>query len=211
MELNSLTKYVDSDAKTTFQAFTSQHSQALSNYVVQRFLSQESNYQLFATAICFPTEDNWRKLDQAFRQFYTEIRFINYIAKVLWRYGKDFRVKYQRDAARYLFILDEPIQIKGESSAISYKDQLADQSEDNTPKGESLFDQVEDLQLQKALKQLTDKQLKVLDSYYVHDMTQKEIAQHLGGSQQSISKILKTTLDKLKEFYSKGEKRHVLR
>src|SRR5699024_11381841 len=136
----------DSDAQTTFQAFTSQHSQALSNYVVQRFLSQESNYQLFATAICFPTEDNWRKLDQAFRQFYTEIRFINYIAKVLWRYGKDFRVKYQRDEARYLCMLDEPIQIKGESSAITYKDQLVDHRQDSTLKEETILDQVEDLQ-----------------------------------------------------------------
>ncbi|WP_010531813.1 sigma-70 family RNA polymerase sigma factor [Lentibacillus jeotgali] len=211
MEFNSLTKHVDSDAQTLFKSFTSQHSQALSNYVVQRFLSQESNYQLFTTAICFPTEDNWRKLDQAFRQFYTEIRFINYIAKVLWRYAKDFRVKYQRDEARYLVILDESIQIKGESSAITYKDQLAEHSEDSTPKGESLQDQVEDVQLQKALNQLTDKQLKVLDSYYVHNMTQKEIARNLGGSQQSVSKILQTTLDKLKESYGKGEKRHVFR
>src|SRR5699024_45262 len=129
---------------------------------------------LFTTAICFPTEDNWQRLDQAFRQFYTEIRFINYIAKVLWRYAKDFRVKYQRDEARYLCMLDEPIQIKGESSAITYKDQLVDHRQDNTPKGETLLDQVEDLQLQKALKQLTDKQLRVLDGYYVHNMTQKE-------------------------------------
>ncbi|GGJ97140.1 hypothetical protein GCM10007063_19440 [Lentibacillus kapialis] len=211
MDFNSLTRHVDSDAQTTFKTFTSQHSWALSNYVVQRFLSQESHYQLFTTAICFPTEDNWRKLDQAFRQFYMEIRFINYIAKVLWRYAKDFRIKKHRNATHYLPILDQPIQIKEESSTITYKDQLLDHNGDDTSEAEGLLAQVEDLQLQKALTQLTDKQLKVLDSYYVHNMTQKEIARNLGVSQQSISKILKTSLDNLKECYQKGEKRHVFR
>src|SRR5699024_2804541 len=211
MELYSLTDNVCSDAQKALTSFQSKHGQALSNQVVQRFLSQASHYELFATAICFPTEDNWQRLDQAFRQFYTEIRFINYIERVLWGYAKDFRVKYERDEARYLCMMDKPIQIKGESSAITYKDQLVDHRQDNTPKGETLLDQVEDLQLQKALKQLTDKQLRVLDGYYVHNMTQKEIARSLGVSQQSISKIMKTALDKLKDLYEEGEKRHVCR
>src|SRR5699024_12504206 len=146
MKLHSSEEHVYPDAENVFASFKSRHGRALSNHVVKRYLEEQSHYQLFMTAICFPTEENWEKLDQSFRQFYIEIRFIHYIAKVLWRYAKDFRVKYQRDEARYLCMLDEPIQIKGESSAITYKDQLVDHRQDNTPKGETLLDQVEDLQ-----------------------------------------------------------------
>lgn len=208
MNLRSFTLNVCSDGQTTFTSFQSKHGQALSNHVVQRFLSQEANYQLFTTAICFPTEENWENLDIKFRQFYMEIRFINYIAKVLWRYAKDFRVKNQRDNAHYLFILDQPIQMKGEDSALTHKDQLVDHHGGHTPEKECLLDQVEDFRLQYALKELTEKQLSVLDRYYAYDMTQKEIAYDLGISQQSISKIMKTALAKLKYLHEKEEKRH---
>lgn len=210
MELHSLTDSAHPDAQKAFTSFKSKHGQALSNQVVQRFLNQQANYQLFTTAICFPTEENWERLDWAFRQFYTEIRFINYLSKVIWRYGRDFRSKHQRNEAHYLIILDQPMQ-KEESSATTYKDQLADNSENDTLKGESFLDQVDDFYLQEALKQLTDKQLRVLESYYAYNITQEEIACNLGVSQQSVSKTMKTTLDKLKDFYEREEKKNVYR
>lgn len=205
MEQNLLTEHVYQDVRKTFESFKSEHGCALSNQVVQSFLHQQSNYQLFTTAICFPTKENWDKLDHAFKQFYIEVRFINYIAKVLWRYARDFRMKHQRNEEHHLFILDQPIYTEG-SSTITYKDQLIDNSEDKAAEEESLLNQVEDCYLQEILKQLTDKQLRVLNNYFVQDITQKEIACCLNVSQQSVSKILKTALEKLKDLYNKEKK-----
>lgn len=210
MELHSMIDNVHPDAQKAFTSFKSKHDHALSNHVVQHFLCQQSNYQLFTTAICFPTEENWEKLDRAFRQFYTEIRFTNYIAKVIWRYARDLRIKSQRNEAHYLFILDQPIQ-KGESSTLTYKDQLADYSEEDFLEGGSLLDQVADYHLQESLRQLTDKQLRVLESYYVYNITQKEMAHNLGVSQQSISKTMRSALDKLKGLYERRGKKNVYR
>lgn len=210
MTLHSQIDRVHLNEQKEFISFKSKHEQALSNHVVQRFLSKQSHYQLFMTAICFPTEGNWDKLDREFRQFYIEIRFISYIAKVIWRYAKDLRIKNQRNGAHYLFILDQPIH-KGESSTTTYKDQLIDDSGNDHSKEKNLLDQVEDFHLQEALKQLTDKQLRVLDSYYVYNITQKEIAYNLGVSQQSVSKTMKTALDKLKNIYEERMKKNVYR
>lgn len=199
--MHSPTDNIYPDAQKEFTSFKSKYGQALSNHVVKHFLDQQSNYRLFTTAICFPTEENWKRLDQSFRQFYIEIRFTHYIAKVLWRYARDFRSKRQRDGAHYLFILDQPIQDEKESSTVTYKDLLVSHNETDFQGGESLVDQVEGFNLQEALKQLTDKQLRVLSNYYVYYMTQKEIAYYLGVSQQSVSKTMETALDKIKDFY----------
>lgn len=208
MELHSLTDNVYPDAQRAFTSFTSKHGQALANDVVQRFLRQQSNYELFTKAICFPTEENWERLDRAFRQFYIEIRFINYIAKVIWRYARDFRSKNKRNEAHYLFILDQPI-LREKSAATTYKDQLVDDRENDTPEQESLLEQVEEYHLQEVLKQLTEKQLKILDSYFVYNITQKEIAYNLGVSQQSISKTMKAALNKLKNAYEAREEKNI--
>jgi len=202
MDLHSLNDEVHPDIKN----FKTEYEQYLSNHVVQRFLSEESNYQLFIKAMSFLTEESWEELDQSFRQFYTEIRFINYISKVLWRYGRDYQIKNQNSRARYLFILDQPIKINGQPTIITYKDQLAEHNDNSIPEKESLLDQVENVQLKEALKQLTVKQLKVLDSYYVHNMNQEEIANYLGVSQQAVSKIMKTSLDKLRSQFKKEER-----
>jgi RNA polymerase sigma factor (sigma-70 family) len=206
MELHSLNDKLHPNTKKFRAEYDDQY---LSNHVVQRFLSKESNYQLFIKAMCFLTEESWEELDQSFRQFYTEIRFINYISKVLWRYGRDYRIKNQHNRARYLFILDQPIKTNGQPSTITYKDRLAEPKESSTSKEDSLLDQVENVQLKNALKKLTGKQLEVLDSYYVHNLKQEEIANNLGVSQQAVSKIMKTSLDKLRSQYEKEEKRHV--
>lgn len=201
MEQNSLSKHVYPDVQKTFVSFNSEHGHALANQVVQRFLKHEANYQLFTTAICFPTKKNWDKLNQAFREFYIEIRFINYIAKVIWRYARDFQTKHQRNEDHHLFSLDQPVHKDG--STMTYKDQLADDKKDKTSEGKNLLNQVEDYYLQKALKQLTCRQLRVLNSYFAHHFTQKEIACQLGISQQSVSKTLKNALDKVKNLYEK--------
>lgn len=189
------------DAQKQCTLFLSNHGNALSNHVVKQFFEQQSNYRLFTTAICFPTKENWERLDQSFRRFYIEIRFINYITKVLWRYARDFRSKSQRDESRYLTILDQPIQNKGESPTVTYKDQVTNDNESDVNLKGALLDKIGDSHLQEAIKQLTDRQLKVLDSYYVDNATQKEIAHYLGVSQQSVSKTVETALTKIKRLY----------
>jgi len=52
--------------------------------------------------------------------------------------------------------------------------------------------------LTKALTELTDKQLEVVQMYFWDDMTQQEIAKELGTSQQMVAKHLKYALKKLR-------------
>lgn len=203
MKRNLLADYAYPDVRTIFTLFESKHNHVLANHVIRRFLSYYPNYVLFTAAICFPTKENWGNLDQAFRQFYIEIRFIHYIAKVIRRYAKDFRMKSQRYNAHYLSILDQPV-YKEESSIITYKDQLEDEEKGVIIRERNLLGQVEDCRLLEALKKLTDKQLWMMNSYFVEFITQREIACCLDVSQQFVSKRIKTTLDRLKYLYEKG-------
>lgn len=203
MVCHSMISYACPDARKVLTLFQIKYDQALSHHIMQNFLRQKSNYQLFTTAVCFPTEENWERLDRAFRQFYIEIRFTRYLAKVIWRYARDFRTKDQRYAAHYLTILDQPI--NQEEASTTHKDQLADSRESVHSEEESLLNQVDDYRLQEALKQLTDKQLKVLNFYYAYHITQQEIAHQLGVSQQSISRTIDTTLHKLRKRFEKLE------
>jgi RNA polymerase sigma-B factor len=56
-----------------------------------------------------------------------------------------------------------------------------------------------------ALKQISERDRKVLHLRFVEDLTQSEIAERVGVSQMHVSRILRSTLDFLREQVNEGE------
>ena len=56
-----------------------------------------------------------------------------------------------------------------------------------------------------ALKQISERDRKVLHLRFVEDLTQSEIAERVGVSQMHVSRILRSTLDYLREQVNEGE------
>lgn len=66
--------------------------------------------------------------------------------------------------------------------------------------GNSNTEQIEQMKeaLKEALTKLTEKQLEVVQMYFYDNMTQQEIAEELGTSQQMVAKHLKYAIKKLR-------------
>lgn len=195
---------VDEKAEQRFYEFVSRHEHHLANPVIKGFLNHENDYNLFVQAVCYPSPQNCDRLERAFQRFYIEIRLIHYLSKVLWRYAKDYRAKTNRRRSHYLLMLDRPVQ-SDEPSGMTYKSQLPDWGNVNDPASSyghppTLEESIENDQLFRGVRSLTQKQLKMLELYFLHDQSQKEIADAMGVSQQSVSKTMNHVFKKLKAF-----------
>jgi RNA polymerase sigma-B factor len=86
------------------------------------------------------------------------------------------------------------------------------EGEEPSPLGERIgeldlsFDAVEyGAAIAPALKQISERDRKVLHLRFVEDLTQSEIAERVGVSQMHVSRILRSTLDFLREQVNEGE------
>lgn len=71
----------------------------------------------------------------------------------------------------------------------------------DTIKGRDQLDSVfERIDLENALSKLPDLERTVIDYYYFKDLTQTEIGELIGTSQNHVSRLLKRTLEKLKRY-----------
>ena len=59
-------------------------------------------------------------------------------------------------------------------------------------------------QIHKAIEQLSEKQRQVIEMIYFHNKTQAEIAEFLGITQSSVSKLLSRGLQEIKSFLEKN-------
>lgn len=193
------------DHDNAIQTFTQQYEKALANRVVQNFLHSEEYYDLFVAAIRDPTPKNRQRLDQAFRQFYTEIRLLKYISTWLWRYTRDYNAKKKREYEHYLLIVDQP---KGnEPDALTYGDHLASEVSDTfmevMEQANNLLEHIGNVHLYHCLQQLTEKQRMTLQLYYLSNFTPREIASMSGISQQAVTKTLRVSIKKLRTCIEK--------
>lgn len=178
----------------------------ISNQMIESFLSYESHYQLFMETVCHPTKENQNQLNQAFKDFYNEIRFKKYISTTLWRYARDYLAKEKTERTRYLLKMDQPIQGQESDGAkqSSYGDQLSAKEDHREMMVGRFLDRIENPELYGVLKQLTKKQLRILELSIFHHLNHSEIAVLLGISQQAVSKSIRQSLTKIRERL-KGE------
>ncbi|WP_051530083.1 hypothetical protein [Anoxybacteroides tepidamans] len=82
------------------EQFKEENKDFLENSVIKSFLMEEKNKELFFRVICDPSEKNKKILDNEFKKFYFDIRFISYISTVLYFNAINFDKRYRRMRGR---------------------------------------------------------------------------------------------------------------
>ncbi|WP_202080549.1 sigma-70 family RNA polymerase sigma factor [Caldalkalibacillus salinus] len=161
---------------------------------------QEPNHQTrLENVLSDPNEENMAALDRAFKEFYTEIRFIKYISKILYYEAIHFDQKERLTQKRMTLILDQT----GEDDEEAWLSKLSNNHDEAV--GETLDAQSENLEdlitnesVYHAFLSLTSKQRDILQLAYRDQLRDKDIAEQLGVSQQAISQSRRSALQKLK-------------
>lgn len=191
---------------TTFQRFLVDHSEFLENPIVKDFLKAEGHLLLLANAINNPTENNNKKLDEAFRIHYFTIRFTSYISSSMFFSAINFNKKQAIYKSRYPLILDKEMEA---GEAMTYKEIVVDTQSDIELCMETNYFQrdvleyVADPFLFNAIKTMTKFQKEILYCAYVCKLNDTEIATKINKSQQYISKVHKEALKNIYHLISR--------
>ncbi|MBM7702411.1 sigma-70 family RNA polymerase sigma factor [Metabacillus iocasae] len=177
------------------------HSKRFSKGVVKAFLQKEAHKQLFEQIIHDPTGDHEKQLHEAFQAYYTEIRFVSYMSKLIIHVARDHRVKRQKQQRIFSYTLDQPVNKEGDTrSALD----LIVGEEEVSYEVQHLVDEVTNPCLYDSFHHLTKRQRQVLEVHILHEQSYTSIAERFGISQQSVSSTCKRALRKLRESYEKG-------
>lgn len=183
--------------------FYEKYQDKLNQPIVESFLREDENYVLFKNAIIDPTEKNKQRLDLVFKQHYKKVKMISYISKLIYFYSIDFDKKISLNKQRQLLNLDTPISTE-ENNITSKLDVLASSKEDLTYLEfeniqEDIQEHISNEVLFASLNFLSDKQLKILKLLYIINYNNKEVAELLGESEQTVSYNHKKAIEKLRQ------------
>ncbi|WP_336783471.1 sigma-70 family RNA polymerase sigma factor [Paenibacillus illinoisensis] len=117
-----------------------------------------------------------------------EKRFIGYISSMLHYNSIHFDKKIRKLSERYALVLDD-IDVKDEAMEESNTESIS----------EPLEEQISDPSLYAAFLRLTTREREVVNLSICKLLRDREIAQVLGVSQQSVSKTRKKALEKLRK------------
>lgn len=187
-----------------FREFKEKHPALFQQPIIQSFLREGKHEELIRQAICSPTQENMRFLDETFRMHYGKAKALTYLSKIIYYNAINFDKAVRKHHHREMLTLDQPLKKESEETQ---KDMLYDASLDmnNEIARETIADYVEDPELFQAIQKLTEKQQKVITYKYVHSLKNKEIAHLFSDSPQNISKMHQKVLQKLKKHLQKGE------
>lgn len=179
--------------------FLEKNKKAISNPIIKSFLSEKRNYKLLDKTINNPTKENMGIIDRAFQKHYLRIRIISYISNLIYHFSIDYDIKVNRLNNRYTLILDKQAFDNNNST---FKDIIEDNPTSNFDEvyGNDLTEHIENHELYKAIKQLTEKQLIILQMRYLENMPLNEIAKQLNTSPQNISNQHSRAIKKLREL-----------
>ena len=167
--------------------------------VVRAFLQKKSHRQLLEKAVNEPSEENRAKLDQVFKEFYTEVRLIKYVSVVLHNTARTFDKKYRLLNKRFSLSLDEPLKNEEKGTLVDFV--VSDEPQDPLfSKHTVLEDYVDNPKLYAALQHLTDREKEVLKMVFVFDLKVTEIAKIMNVSHQAVSKTKLKALHKLRKY-----------
>ncbi len=189
----------------SLETFQKRHPRFFQQPVVQSFVRNEKHRELVRQAICFPTKQNMRLVDEAFQAFYSNVRVLSYLAKAVHSKAIDFDKAAQKHANREMLTLDQPLRAKENEEGATHKDMLYQPSPDMTNRMacETMGNYIEDPPLYQAIQSLTTKQQEILTYKYVRQWSSKEIAELFGDSPQNVSKLHQKALQRLKNQLKK--------
>ncbi|MED1042463.1 sigma-70 family RNA polymerase sigma factor [Bacillus mycoides] len=190
------------------EAFCSKYKEKMNEPIVRNFLRDKGNYAIFQEAILNPTHENIHLLNQAFADYYRKVKIINYISKLVKYYSIDIEKRIHLNKKRNVLTLDASINEDDENSI--KMDVLSSSEEDLTYENfemasGNLKEHLNNDVLHKALEVLSDKQMKILNLIYMNDFTNKQVAEILKESEQTISYNHKAALAKLQGIMINNE------
>ncbi|MCP3029161.1 sigma-70 family RNA polymerase sigma factor [Halobacillus sp. A5] len=144
----------------------------------------QKNTSVFAAAINKPSTKNCRYVNPLYDPEQIEARFVNYVTTALWRQAKDYHKK--RYSHQQSINVEDIEMISADEDVIQHLTER------------DLFESLENKELYRAVKKLTDRQQYVLYTYAVERFTFQEIADQLEVSQQSVSKTYRRMMTKLR-------------
>lgn len=166
--------------------------------IIQKFLSDDYHKKLYQLAAHNPTGANLQALDNAFKEFYGEIRMIKYISNSLYFNAVNFDKRYRLYAERNQLMREEDVQYN--MQLMKMVSISMDPLESNALNEYDLIELVEDEAVLLAMKELTDTQRTILHAKYALHLADIEIAQVLNISQQAVSKSRNSSLKKIQKF-----------
>lgn len=162
--------------------------------IIQEFLKCPSNQTLLEEFKTTHSEKIKQKIDYKFKQYYQNYRIISYLIKVLHFESKHFDKKMRTHNHRYQLILTSDLE-NVSFSPINFEKSYSDSIDFS----HDLADHISDDRLFNSFKKLTGRQREILSLVYIRQMTDKEIAQHLGITQQAVSKTRKNVIKKIRK------------
>lgn|GEM_PF-2683371 len=166
-------------------SFTTQEKERLKEPIVSNFLKDDENYQKFTAFIESPIHETKNALDSAFKTYYKWVKVIAYIDKLIHYYSMDLDKKRNKHHANHQLILDKPI---GDNGSMTMKNNLASNQHPVLHSCQfPLEELLENLNLYKAWKTLSDKQKKILTLKYQYSLKDVELADILSETKQVIS------------------------
>jgi RNA polymerase sigma factor (sigma-70 family) len=188
----------ESKKEQHFKNVIKKNKKEMRNPLIKGFLEDENNFNLFKQAIMNFTEENKKLVEEAFAEYYEDIRKISYFSNMIKFLSIDFDKKIRKLNNRFLLTLDQPLRMESDES-VTMKDIIVDSSVPTFNGGsESLKSQISDEKLYQALDILTKKQFLILELIYVRKLSNIEVAEIVQSTPQNVSNLHKKALKKLK-------------
>ncbi|WP_174614853.1 sigma-70 family RNA polymerase sigma factor [Virgibacillus ihumii] len=189
--------------------FIRENETLFSNSLLQSFISIHEHKRLLDQFVRLPNPKTKEAVDHAFQRHYAEIRLIGMLSNNLKRCAVRYDQRRSRDYRQQLLILDQPV-VNDEGTVTTNVDLMKDPQtipvdQEVIEKESHLENKIENPGLYHAIHSLTPRQKAILESAYLFEMTDTEIAKRDQVSQQSISKARKQALQKMKNQLLEGK------
>lgn len=159
--------------------------------VIQEFLRCPENRALVDEFYATNSEEIKLLINNKFKKFYLKFRILSYLIKVVHFESKHFDKKLRTHRYRNQLTLTNNLDI----TSIYYEKSFSD----SYGLSEDILDHISCDNLLNCLRKLTNRQKEILSLVYVKQMTDKDIAQYLGITPQSVSKTRRNVINTIRK------------
>lgn len=170
--------------------------------LLKKFLAIREHQEVWHKFTRDPSPQYEQLLNKAFRKFIFQVRFLKYISTSIRYAAIDFDKRLNRIRNREQLILDQPLEDEERNLLnerwLKTNDQIVEES--FFAISMNFVEAIEDPLIYRALRSLTDRQKLIVTLSFVLKYQDKEIADLLGVSQQSVSKTKKVAIVKIRKY-----------
>ncbi len=197
--------YSSINDKEILKQFLDKHKLRLDNPLVKGFLKDQTNFELFKTAILVPTKENKELVEKSFSKHCQNVRKIKYIDSLIKFYSIDYDKKIRKNNSRHLLILDTKSNYISAEEGQLLENRMSPIMEEDFYQGEiDMKNEITNSKLFMALESLTKKQALILELFYFKKLSIHEIAVTLDSSPQNISNIHRRAILNLRNKLMRG-------